>query len=93
MVTTTRSNAKSRSHHDVAHLQPLINVPTKYQLPTPYSLGDSPDKILKVKVTTAKSKVKSRPHHNIAHLKPPPTPPPPNTPTKYQLPTPMVPEI
>ena len=27
---------KSRSHHDVAHLQPLTNVPTKYQLPTPY---------------------------------------------------------
>ena len=27
---------KSRSHHDVAHLHPLTNVPTKYQLPTPY---------------------------------------------------------
>ena len=27
---------KSRSHHDAAHLQPLINVPTKHQLPTPY---------------------------------------------------------
>ena len=28
---------KSRSHHDVAHLHPLRNVPTKYQLPAPYS--------------------------------------------------------
>ena len=25
---------KSRSHHDAAHLQPLTNVPTKYELPT-----------------------------------------------------------
>ena len=31
---------KSRSDHDVAHLQPLINVPTKYQLPTPYGFRD-----------------------------------------------------
>ena len=31
---------KSRSHHDVAHLQPLTNVPTKYQLPTPYAFQD-----------------------------------------------------
>ena len=35
-VTTTRSKVKSRSHHDAAHLQPLTNVPTKHQLPTPY---------------------------------------------------------
>ena len=31
---------KSRSHHDIAHLQPAINVPTKYQLPTPYAFRD-----------------------------------------------------
>ena len=31
---------KSRSHHDVAHLQPLINVPTKHQLHTPYGFQD-----------------------------------------------------
>ena len=36
-VTTTRSKVKSRSHHDAAHLQPLTNIPTKHQLPTPYS--------------------------------------------------------
>ena len=38
--TTTRSKVKSRSHHDVARLHPLTNVPTKYQLPTPYSFRD-----------------------------------------------------
>ena len=31
---------KSRSNHDAAHLQPLTNVPTKYQLPTPYGFRD-----------------------------------------------------
>ena len=31
---------KSRSQHDVAHLQALINIPTKYQLPTPYGFQD-----------------------------------------------------
>ena len=40
MVTMTRSKVKSKSHHDTAHLQPLTNVPTKYQLPTPYNFGD-----------------------------------------------------
>ena len=36
-VTTTGSKVKFRSHHDAAHLHPLTNVSTKYQLPTPYS--------------------------------------------------------
>ena len=31
---------KSRSHHDAVHLQPLANVPTEHQLPTPYSFRD-----------------------------------------------------
>ena len=31
---------KSRSHNDVAHRHRLTNVPTKYQLPTPYSFRD-----------------------------------------------------
>ena len=35
-----RSKVKSRSDHDVAHLHSLTNVPTKYQLPTPYSFQD-----------------------------------------------------
>ena len=39
-VTSATSKVKSRSHHDVAHLQPLTNVPAKYQLPTPYGCRD-----------------------------------------------------
>ena len=35
-----RSKVKARLHHDDAHLQPLTNVPTKYQLPTPYGFRD-----------------------------------------------------
>ena len=35
-----RSKVKSRSDHDVAHLQPLINVPAKHQLPSPYGCRD-----------------------------------------------------
>ena len=31
---------KSRSDHDIAHLHPLTNIPTKYQLPTPYGFRD-----------------------------------------------------
>ena len=31
---------KSRSQHDVAHLQAPTNVPNKYQLPTPYGFRD-----------------------------------------------------
>ena len=34
------NKVKSRSHHDVAHLRPLTNVPTTYQLPTPYGFRD-----------------------------------------------------
>ena len=37
MVTITKSKVKSRSQNDVAHLHPLTNIPTKYQLHTPYS--------------------------------------------------------
>ena len=37
---TTTSKVKSRSHHDAVHLQPLTNVPTKHQLPTPYGFQD-----------------------------------------------------
>ena len=35
-----RLKVKSRTYYDVAHLHPLTNVPTKYQLPTPYSFRD-----------------------------------------------------
>ena len=35
-----RSKVKSRSDHDFADLHPLTNIPTKYQLPTPYGFRD-----------------------------------------------------
>ena len=31
---------KSWPHHDIAHLHPLTNIPTQYQLPTPYDFQD-----------------------------------------------------
>ena len=39
-MVTTRSKLKLRSHHDVAHLQPSTNDPTRYQLPTLYIFKD-----------------------------------------------------
>ena len=35
-----RSKVKLRSHHDVAQLHSLTNVPAKYQPPTPYGFRD-----------------------------------------------------
>ena len=40
MVSTARLKVKSSLHHDAAHLHPLINVTTMYQLPAPYSFRD-----------------------------------------------------
>ena len=78
------SKVKSRSHHDVAHLHPLTNVPTKYQLPTPYSFRDiARTRFYRSRSLRARSKVKSRSHHDVAHLHLLM-----NVPTKYQLPTP-----
>ena len=34
----SKVKGQSVSHHDVAHLKPSTDVPTKYKLPTPYSL-------------------------------------------------------
>ena len=72
---------KSRSDHAVAHLQPLTNVPTKYQLPTPCSLREiaGQDFIGEDHY----GKVKSRSDHDVKHLHPLT-----NIPTKYQFPTP-----
>ena len=39
-VTTARSNVKSRSHHDIAYPQSLIDVHTKYLPSTPYRFRD-----------------------------------------------------
>ena len=70
-----RSKVKSRSYHDVAHLQPLTNVPTEYVLFTPYGFLRYSLKTLKIKVTTTR--------RNQGH-----TMTLPNVSTKYQLPTP-----
>ena len=40
-VTVVRTNVKSRSHHDLAHLHSPMNIPTKFQLPTPYGVWDT----------------------------------------------------
>ena len=75
----TRSKVKLRSHHDNTHLWPLTNVPTKYQLPTPYGFRD----IARITFYRSRSKVKSRPDHDVAQLHPLT-----NVSSKYQLPTP-----
>ena len=60
---------------------PLTNVPTKYQLPTPYGFRNMARK--RFLGQGHYSKVKSRSDYDVAHLYPPT-----NVPTKYQLPTP-----
>ena len=76
-----RSKVKSWSDHDAAHLHPLTNVPTKYQLPTPYGFRD----ITRTRFCRSRSlqQEKSRSHHDVAHVQPLT-----NVPSKYQLPTP-----
>ena len=39
-ITTARSKVKSRSHHDVAHLQPPTNDHNMYQLPTSFTVSE-----------------------------------------------------
>ena len=68
--------------NDVAHLQPLSNVPTKYQLPTLCSFRDNVRTNSKGQGQYSKKKVKSRSHHDVEH-----TQPPTNASSKYQLPT------
>ena len=63
---------KSELHYGVTHLHYLTNVPTKFQLPTPYGIGDIARTKYLLKVAMARSKVKSRLHHGIAHLHPQP---------------------
>ena len=78
----SKVKVKSRSYHDVAHLHPLTNVHTKYQLPTPCSFRD----IVRTRFISqghyGKVKDKSRSDHDVAHLHHLT-----NVPTKYQLPT------
>ena len=65
-----RSKVKSRSHHDITRPQPQTNVPTKYQLPTPYGFRDIAGKNFIRQ--GHHSKVKSRSYHEVAHLQVPP---------------------
>ena len=77
-VIMARSKVKSRSNNDEAQLHPLTNVPTKYELPTPYGFRDmARTRFFKVKGITARS------NYDVAQLYPLT-----NVPTKYQLPTP-----
>ena len=71
---------KSRSDHDVAHLHRLTNVPTKYQLPTPYGFRDmAQTRFYKSRSLQKDQRSNQR---DIAHLQPLT-----NVHTKYQLPT------
>ena len=57
-----RSKVKSRSDHDDAPLHLLTNVPTKYQLPTPYGFCDTgPDKLFRARPPILTSWVKTIP--------------------------------
>ena len=70
------------SDHDVAHLHPLTNIPTKYQLPTPYSFRD----IARTRFYRSRSLRQGQIQGQtmtLHHLHPLT-----NIPTKYQLPTP-----
>ena len=83
-VITARSKVKSRSNYDEAQLHFLTNVPTKYELSTPYGFRNmARRRFFKVKVIMARSKVKSRSIYDVAQLYTLT-----NVPTKYQLPTP-----
>ena len=89
MVNMTKSKVKSRSHHKVAHLHPLTNVPTKYQLPTPYNFRDIAWTRFYKSGSPQQGQRSNQDHTMTLHTyPPPPTPhPPTNVPTKYQLPT------
>ena len=79
-----RSKVKSRSDHDVAHLQLLTNVPTKHQLSAPYGFRD----IARTRFSNSRSLRQGQRSNQgltmMLHTYNPIT----NVPTKYQLPTP-----
>ena len=79
-----RSKVKSSSDHDVAHLHPLTNSPTKYQLPTPYGFRD----IARIRFYRSRPLWQGQRSNQgqtmTLHTYSPPT----NVPTKYQFPTP-----
>ena len=75
---------KSRSDNDVAHLHPLTNIPTKYQLPTPYGFRDIAwTRFYRSRSLRQGQRSNQESDHDIAHLHPLT-----NVSTKNQLPTP-----
>ena len=72
-VTTARLKVKARSHHDIAHLHHLTNVPTINFLPLTVSEIQAGQDF---QTQGHYSKVKQRSHHDAGHLRPPPPPPP-----------------
>ena len=77
MAAATRSKVKSRSHYDVAYLQPLLSINFLHFTVSEILPGKN------FKGQGHFSKVKSRSHHTIAQLELLT-----NVPIKYQLPTP-----
>ena len=82
-VTTTRSKVKSRSHHDLAQLHPITNVPTKYVFPTPYGFQDISQTRFSNSRSLLQDQRSNQGHTMMLHSYTPLT----NVPTKYQLPT------
>ena len=87
-----RSKVKSRSDHDVAHLQPLTNFPAKYQLPTPYGCRDIARSIFSnsrsLRQGQRSNQGQTMTLHTYTHTHTHTHPPPTNVPAKYELPTP-----
>ena len=79
-----RSNVKSRSDHDAAHLHPLTNVPTKYQLPTPYGFRVIAQTRFYRTRSLRQGQRSNQDQTMTLHIYTPLT----NVHTKYQLPTP-----
>ena len=85
VVTMTRSKVKSRSQNDIAHLQQITNIPTKYQLPKPYCFQHmAQTRFYRSRSLRQGQRLNKicRSDHDVAHLHPLT-----NVPTKYQLPT------
>ena len=59
-----RSKVKPRSHHDVADLQPPTNVPTMYELPTPYGCPDI-DRTIYYRSRSLQKSHRSNQDHNM----------------------------
>ena len=66
----TRSKVKSRSHHDVAYLQPRTNIPTKNQLPTPYGFQDIAQTRFYRSMLLRKGQKSNQGHTMMLHLHP-----------------------